>query len=73
MSLRDRLIEALAVELHDQAPDVIEENYAVAAEFVLDAILAVLSESADEWATQDIAVWGDIDNLLAVLQGEPDE
>lgn len=42
------------------------------AEIALDAFLGVLETHADEWATTNIELWGDVDNLLAVLR-EPSE
>jgi hypothetical protein len=66
MTLRDRLAETLA-------------EYCGAGYEALDAVLAVLSESADEWvdaAGKETGFYPHgfvIDGLLAVLQGEPDE
>jgi hypothetical protein len=64
VSLRSRLAETLA-------------EYCGAGYEALDAVLAVLSESADEWFEAWIE-WQDEDGdpkfvgLLAVLQGEPE-
>jgi hypothetical protein len=63
MTLRDRLAETLA-------------EYCGAGYEALDAILAVLAESADETVHVDGAAQrlGDVwtEDLLAVLQGEPE-
>jgi hypothetical protein len=86
MSLRTRLIEAGSRVLDDLDEYMPMTDWSQDAEAVLDAFLAVLSESADEWAEEKAnrymttAAWGaatdeeaTIQNLLAVLQGEPDE
>lgn len=56
-SLRERCIEAI-----DGRP-------LMTAEERLDAVLDVLEESAEEWASVRPELWGDADNLLVVLRG----
>lgn len=48
--VRADLIDRIAVELHDQEGDIIEGNYAVAAEFVLDAALEVIQFHRTDWS-----------------------
>jgi hypothetical protein len=75
MSLRDRCIEAMMSAERDAG----FETDPTASEIALDALLSVLSESADEWvdaAGRETGFYPHgfvIDGLLAVLQGEPDE
>jgi hypothetical protein len=84
MTLRTRLIEAGAEAIADLPYDTLElrnwgqegvaDPYRIVSEAALDAVLAVLTESADEWerAGWEFPALGNIDRLLAVLQGEPD-
>jgi hypothetical protein len=75
MSLRAKVVEAMA-----GGPDVHPAIKQLAALY-LDRVLAVLAESADETIQVERKGWrsskrlGDAyaDELLAVLQGEPDE